>query len=85
LFVIPEALGGHRELLVPSGDDASAGLDHDFVILDALEEIFEFGGEAGSDFTALLGDREVSRDVATGVAPRPERFTRRLSVDTLAR
>jgi hypothetical protein len=43
-----------------SGDDAAAGLDHDFVILDVLEEIFEFGGKAGSDFAALLGDREIS-------------------------
>jgi hypothetical protein len=51
-----------------SGDDPAAGLDHDFVILDAVEEIFEFGGEAGAGFAALLGDAEVSQDVAAGVA-----------------
>ena len=67
-FVVPEAFGGHHELLMASGDDPAAGLDHDFVILDAVEEIFEFGGEAGSDFAALLGDAEVSQDVAAGVA-----------------
>lgn len=50
-----------------AGDDPAAGLDHDFVILDAVEEIFEFGGEAGSDFAALFGDAEVSQDVAAGV------------------
>jgi len=54
--------------LVAAGDDASAGLDHDFVIGNAFLEIFEFGGEAGSDFAALLGDAEVSEDVAAGVA-----------------
>ena len=51
-----------------SGDDPAAGLDHDFVILDAVVEIFEFGGEAGPGFAALLGDREVSQDVAAGVS-----------------
>ncbi len=51
-----------------SGDDPAAGLDHDFVVVDTLEEIFEFGGEAGSDFAALLGDAEVSQDVAAGVS-----------------
>ena len=50
-----------------SGDDPAAGLDHDFVIGDTFLEIFEFGGEAGSDFAALLGDAEVSQDVAAGV------------------
>jgi hypothetical protein len=53
---------------VPSRDDAPTGLDHNLVVLDALEEIFEFGGEAGSDFAALFGDAEVSQDVAAGVA-----------------
>ena len=49
-------------------DDPAARLDHDLIVLDALLEIFEFGGESRSDLAALLGDREVSQDVAAGVA-----------------
>ena len=55
-LIIPEALGSHHELLVAAGDDASSGLNHDFVILDPGQKIFELGGEAGSDFAAMLGD-----------------------------
>jgi hypothetical protein len=53
--------------LIAAGDDLSARLDYDLIVLDSLLEIFEFGGEAGSGFAALLGDREVSEDVAAGV------------------
>jgi hypothetical protein len=44
------------------------GLDDHFVIVNALGEIFELGREAAAGFSALLGDAEVSQDVAAGVA-----------------
>src|ERR1700693_4552694 len=52
-LIVAQALGGEHELLMASGDDLAAGLDHDFVIINALGEIFEFGAEAGSGFAAL--------------------------------
>jgi hypothetical protein len=58
----------HGEGPVSTGDDFPAGLEYDLVIGDALEEIFEFGGEAGALFAALLGDGEVAEDVGAGVA-----------------
>ena len=42
--------------------------DDDLVGVDTFLEIFEFGGKSGSLFAALLGDAEVSQDVAAGVA-----------------
>jgi hypothetical protein len=77
-FIVEQLLGGHHKLLMASGDDLSAGFDDHLVGVDAFLEIFEFGGEASALFAALLGDPEVSQDVAAGVATRPERFTRRL-------
>jgi hypothetical protein len=67
-LVVPESLGCEHGCLMAAGDDLAAGLDDHFVFINAFPEIFEFGAESGSLFAALLGDAEVSQDVAAGVA-----------------
>jgi hypothetical protein len=61
-------LGGEDGGDMAAGDDLAAGLDDDLVIGDALLEIGDLGRDAGALFASLLGDGEVTEDVAAGVA-----------------
>jgi hypothetical protein len=67
-----------------SGDDLSAGLDDHLVGCDSILEIFELGGESAAGFSALLGDAEVSQDVAAGVTHQSGEVHQEVSEDTLA-
>jgi hypothetical protein len=60
---IPETLGCHEERSASTADDFTAGLEDYLVVLHALLEILDLGGDAGALFALLLGDREVAEDV----------------------